>query len=366
MLRSSRASHSERGNAALGARRDDDSSKSDASHSYRGWLVGVVSIVFGLFALYVCVSVATTRQRTTRMDSVAHPIVNTARLRSRVSIATTPPADAPPVVWPQATLRGVSTSRSTPELVPVPMAARSSAATKQPPRPPQQADAPGSAQEPAPPPSPPSAPAPPAPAQVEVPPQAPRFQRSELLSLGRPATADVRGNLGPASVVTSPDVGDWLKDRWQAAVDMTGRPIRGSHWVEVDLGRPCVVARVVLDWEVAYASQYVVQGRLGSSGPWADIVTHKAAVVSTKRRFSHPKQAKKHVVHTLDVPSASARPAAGVTAPTAAADPPAVEIDTSATSAVRYVRVVTKRNGSQWGVSLWRFEVYGVEVAQTT
>jgi len=361
MLRSSRASHSERGNAALGARRDDDSSKSDASHSYRGWLVGVVSIVFGLFALYACVSVATTRQRTTRVDSVAHPIVNSARLRSRVSIATKPPADAPPVVWPQATSRGVGTSRSTPELVPVPVPARSFAATKQPPRPPQQADAPGSApepaQEPAQPPSPLSAPAPA---------QAPRFQRPELLSLGRPATADVRGNLGPASVVTSPDVGDWLKDRWQAAVDMTGRPIRGSHWVEVDLGRPCVVARVVLDWEVAYASQYVVQGRLDSSGPWADIVTHKAAVVSTKRRFSHPKQAKKHVVHTLDVPVASARPISGATAPTAAADPPAVEIDTSAMSAVRYVRVVTKRNGSQWGVSLWRFEVYGVEVSQTT
>ena len=34
-----------------------------------------------------------------------------------------------------------------------------------------------------------------------------------LISLGRPVTSDVRGNLGPASVVTSEATQDWLKDR---------------------------------------------------------------------------------------------------------------------------------------------------------
>lgn len=38
---------------------------------------------------------------------------------------------------------------------------------------------------------------------------------SELVSLLKPATSDVRGNLGPASTVTNETVSDWLVDRWQ-------------------------------------------------------------------------------------------------------------------------------------------------------
>ena len=54
----------------------------------------------------------------------------------------------------------------------------------------------------------------------------------ELLSEGKPVTSDVRGNLGEASVVTSPKVDDWLKDRWQVplarpaslgSTDLTGK-----------------------------------------------------------------------------------------------------------------------------------------------
>lgn len=45
------------------------------------------------------------------------------------------------------------------------------------------------------------------------------ISRSELaptlISLGKPVTASVRGNLGPSSVVTNERVEDWLKDRWQ-------------------------------------------------------------------------------------------------------------------------------------------------------
>ena len=36
-----------------------------------------------------------------------------------------------------------------------------------------------------------------------------------LLSLSKPVVADVRGNLGPPTVVTNENVSDWLKDRWQ-------------------------------------------------------------------------------------------------------------------------------------------------------
>lgn len=37
----------------------------------------------------------------------------------------------------------------------------------------------------------------------------------QLVSLNKPVQADVRGNLGPISVVTNENVEDWLADRWQ-------------------------------------------------------------------------------------------------------------------------------------------------------
>ena len=41
------------------------------------------------------------------------------------------------------------------------------------------------------------------------------------------ATCDVRGNLGPCSVVVQETPGnDWLRDRWQAASDMGGTAIK--------------------------------------------------------------------------------------------------------------------------------------------
>ncbi|KAJ1388479.1 hypothetical protein B484DRAFT_425807, partial [Ochromonadaceae sp. CCMP2298] len=87
---------------------------------------------------------------------------------------------------------------------------------------------------------------------------------------GVAATSDVRGNLGPVGVVLqSPPGTNWLKDRccvgtgtgrWQAASDMGGTALPGEHWVILDLGRDTGVARVVLDWEAAFANDYVIQG----------------------------------------------------------------------------------------------------------
>lgn len=75
------------------------------------------------------------------------------------------------------------------------------------------------------------------------------------------ATADVRGNLGPASVVIQKEPGaDWIKDRWQAASNMHGTAIKGAHWVKLDFGRDIIVDKVVLDWEAAYANQYKLEG----------------------------------------------------------------------------------------------------------
>lgn len=38
---------------------------------------------------------------------------------------------------------------------------------------------------------------------------------SQLISLHKPASSDVRGNLGPVSCITNETVSDWLADRWQ-------------------------------------------------------------------------------------------------------------------------------------------------------
>jgi len=48
-----------------------------------------------------------------------------------------------------------------------------------------------------------------------------------LVSLGRPATSNFKGNLAEPSVITNEKIDDWLKDRWQAAVDMSGTPYQG-------------------------------------------------------------------------------------------------------------------------------------------
>jgi hypothetical protein len=52
-------------------------------------------------------------------------------------------------------------------------------------------------------------------------------------------TTDVRGNLGPPSVMIQETPGtDWLKDRWQAASDMHGTAIPGVHWVMLEFPSP--------------------------------------------------------------------------------------------------------------------------------
>ena len=89
----------------------------------------------------------------------------------------------------------------------------------------------------------------------------------QLLLLSTPefgctATADVRGNLGPASVVLNNHT-NWLKDRWQAASNMHGKAISGPHWVQLEWEQQQQVEihSLTLDWEAAFADQYDVQVR---------------------------------------------------------------------------------------------------------
>ena len=223
-----------------------------------------------------------------------------------------------------------------------------------------------------------------APVSVVEEPSAEALEQSLTRRAGVRVTADVRGNLGPPSVVCQIKPGtDWLKDRWQAASDMGGTAIPGRHWLVVDLGRPVVADRVVLDWEAAFASKYRIEVRStaplgldddggeapsaggGESGGWrvlfdASRGDASAAVRGGRRRTREqgrspgvPKQTggkpgvPLHVVHTvLLVEDDQGYDAAS----------PVV------TEPFQYLRVVVLKPAMGWGVSLWQLDLVGFDV----
>lgn len=104
---------------------------------------------------------------------------------------------------------------------------------------------------------------------------------------------DVRGNLGPASVVVQAKPGtDWIHDRWQAASDMHGSQIPGAHWIQLEFqfenGVGVVADRIILDWETAYADEYVLEA---SSEPFVldgnangDVQKRKVIIITRTTR----------------------------------------------------------------------------------
>ena len=148
-------------------------------------------------------------------------------------------------------------------------------------------------------------------------------QQMRLISRNKPVTASVRGNLGPASVVTNGLKNDWLKDRWQAAKNMQGAPIPGTHWLLVDLEATCVVERIDVEFESAFARDYTLRGR-SKSGAWVSLAVGASAVES--------RPAKQRVLHRL---------ASNSMAP------------------VDQVRLDIARPGTRWGTSVWELDIFG-------
>ena len=148
-------------------------------------------------------------------------------------------------------------------------------------------------------------------------------QQMRLISRNKPVTASVRGNLGPASVVTTGLKNDWLKDRWQAAKNMQGAPIPGTHWLLVDLEATCVVERIDVEFESAFARDYTLRGR-SKSGAWVSLAVGASAVES--------RPAKQRVLHRL---------ASNSMAP------------------VDQVRLDIARPGTRWGTSVWELDIFG-------
>ncbi|MQY09987.1 hypothetical protein SRB5_00910 [Streptomyces sp. RB5] len=124
------------------------------------------------------------------------------------------------------------------------------------------------------------------------------------LSQGKPATASSTENAGtPASYAVDGNNGT----RWSSAAS-------DSQWLQVDLGQSQALSQVVLNWETAYARDYKIQVSDNAS-TWSDLKSVTASDGGTD---------------TLDVSGTG-----------------------------RYVRMLGITRATQWGYSLWEFQVFG-------
>ncbi|KJY25765.1 coagulation factor 5/8 type domain-containing protein, partial [Streptomyces sp. NRRL S-444] len=125
-----------------------------------------------------------------------------------------------------------------------------------------------------------------------------------LLSQGRPATASSQENgATPASAAVDGD----NATRWSSQ-------FADPQWIQVDLGTPARVSQVVLRWETAYATAYRIE--LSDDG------THWSTAYSTTAATGG--------VRTHDI-----------------------------TGTARHVRVYGTQRATQWGYSLYEFQVFG-------
>jgi beta-glucanase (GH16 family) len=125
-----------------------------------------------------------------------------------------------------------------------------------------------------------------------------------LLSQGKPATASSAENVGtPATAAVDGNAGT----RWSSA-------FADPQWLQVDLGGPATISQVILRWEAAYATAYQIQTSADGS-TWTTIYSTTTSTGGTQ---------------TL-----------------------------TAAGTGRYVRVYGTARATQYGYSLWEFEVYG-------
>lgn len=125
-----------------------------------------------------------------------------------------------------------------------------------------------------------------------------------LISQGRTATASSTENAGsPASAAVDGNNGT----RWSSAFS-------DPQWIQIDLGASATISRVVLSWEGAYSRTFTIQTSANGSA-WS-------------------------AVHT------TTNGAGGVQ-------------DLAVSGSGRYVRLNSTARATQWGVSLWEFQVYG-------
>ena len=132
-----------------------------------------------------------------------------------------------------------------------------------------------------------------------------------LLSQGRSVTASsIEDSRFPAGLAVDGDAGT----RWSSAY-------ADPSWIQVDLGSVSQIHRVKLQWEAAFGSGYQVQTSVDGSS-WT------SAFSTTSGNG-------------------------------------AVDDLTGLTASGRYVRVNGTKRATEWGYSLWEFQVYGVSGSTT-
>ncbi len=125
-----------------------------------------------------------------------------------------------------------------------------------------------------------------------------------LLSQGRPTTASsVQSGSFPASAATDGNTGT----RWSSAFS-------DPQWLQVDLGSTASITQVVLQWEAAYATAFQIQTSPDGS-TWTTIYSTTTGTGGTQ---------------TLNV-----------------------------TGSGRYIRMYGTARATQYGYSLWEFQVFG-------
>ncbi|MFJ5613683.1 discoidin domain-containing protein [Streptomyces sp. NPDC093221] len=134
--------------------------------------------------------------------------------------------------------------------------------------------------------------------------QSPARAADTLLSQGKPATASSTENAGtPASAAVDGNTGT----RWSSAA-------ADPQWLQVDLGSSQTITSVALNWEAAYAKSFKIQTSANGT-TWTDIYSTTTGTGGNQ---------------TLTVNGSG-----------------------------RYVRVYGTVRATQYGYSLWEFQVYG-------
>ena len=132
-----------------------------------------------------------------------------------------------------------------------------------------------------------------------------------LISQGKPATASSTENAGtPASAAVDGNTGT----RWSSAFS-------DPQWIQVDLGASANVTQVVLNWEAAFARSFQIQTAPAATGPFTTIFSTTAGAGG---------------IQTIPV-----------------------------TGSGRFVRMNGTVRATQFGYSLWEFQVFGTFGAAT-
>ena len=132
-----------------------------------------------------------------------------------------------------------------------------------------------------------------------------------LISQGKPATASSTENAGtPASAAVDGNTGT----RWSSAFS-------DPQWIQVDLGATANVTQVVLNWEAAFARSFQIQTAPAATGPFTTIFSTSTGTGG---------------IQTIPV-----------------------------TGSGRFVRMNGTVRATQFGYSLWEFQVFGTFAATT-